>query len=263
MRLFMFRHLKLERPLAILDLETTGVNVEKDRIVEISVLRITPGGEQIQHTRRLNPEMPIPPEASLVHGIRDGDVMNEPTFSEIAYKLQNFLEGCDLCGFNLKRFDMQLLYKEFQRVGLNFELEGRSIIDPMLIFHQYERRDLAGAVKFYLGREHKNAHTAAADVQATAQILEAMLDRYQDLPRNVPDLHLTCMGSDAVDSSEMFVKVDGEIRFRRGKYRGATLEAIARDHPDYLDWMVNKGNFNSDTLKMVADSRNRPSDCIV
>jgi DNA polymerase-3 subunit epsilon len=249
----MFTHLKLERPLVILDLETTGVDPQKDRIIEICVLRFTPPDQRVRHTRRLNPGIPIPAEATAIHGITDADVADEASFAEIAQKLLKFLDGCDLCGYNLKRFDLRMLYAEFERAGISFNLEGRSIIDPMKIFHRYERRDLAAAVKFYLGREHENGHTAESDVEATVAVLAAMLERYEDLPRSVNGLHKHFMDPGAVDLGEKFTRVEGEIRFNFGRYRGQPLDAVARHNPDYLQWLLAK-DFNSDAKKLVTDA---------
>src|SRR5262245_4490625 len=165
-----FQHLSLQRPLAVVDLETTGVDPQRDRIVEISVLRFTPPIDRVHRTRRLNPGIPIPTEATQIHGITDEDVADEPGFAEVAPSLLAFLDGCDLCGYNLKRFDLRVLVAEFERAGLTFDLEGRSIIDPMQIFHHYERRDLGAAVQFYLNRDQENGHSAESDVAATADV---------------------------------------------------------------------------------------------
>jgi DNA polymerase-3 subunit epsilon len=252
----MFRHLKLERPLALLDLETTGLDPQKDRIIEISVLRFTPPENQMLRTQRLNPGIPIPKKATEIHGIVDADVAEMASFSEIAPDLLKCVEGCDLCGYNLKRFDLPMLCAEFERAGFTLDLEGRSIIDPMQIFHHYERRDLAGAVQFYLGRNHENGHSAESDVQATAEVLAAMLDRYEDLPRKVNDLHKQFVDPGAVDLCERFTRVDGQIRFRFGKYRGQPLDVVARNAPDYLVWMLAQ-DFGSDTKRVVTEALER------
>jgi len=256
----MFSHLTLERPLAFVDLETTGVDPQKDRIIEISVLKFTPPDKRVLRTRRLNPGMAIPADATAVHGITDADVEGEANFGDIAPQLLKFLDGCDLCGYNLKRFDLRMLYAEFERAGLVLHLDGRSIIDPMQIFHHYERRDLAAAVRFYLGREHENSHAAEADVQATAKVLAAMLDRYDDLPRSVRDLHDRFGDPGAVDLGERFSRTEGEIRFRFGKYRGQPLDAVAQSNPDYLEWMLSQ-DFGSDTKKVVAKALEKVGRC--
>ena len=258
----MFRHLKLERPLAVLDLETTGIDSQKDRIVEICVLRFSPPDKRELRTQRLNPGISIPAEATAIHRIRNVDVAEQPSFSDIAPKLLRFLDDCDLCGYNLKRFDLPMLYAEFERAGFMLNLAGRSIIDPMQIFHHYERRDLAAAVQFYLGHEHENGHSAEADVEAMAKVLAAMLDRYEELPRSVNDLHKQFVNPGAVDLGERFTCVDGEIRFCFGKYRGQPLDAVARSSPAYLKWMLAQ-DFGSDTKRVVTDALKRSTQCMV
>jgi DNA polymerase-3 subunit epsilon len=249
----MFQNLPLERPLAVLDLETTGIDLKKDRIVEISVLKVMPGGLTEHHTERLNPGIPIPLEVIAIHGITDADVANAPRFEERADFLLALLEGCDLCGFNIKRFDLPLLYNEFVRVGRSFSLEGRSIIDPQEIFHNYEPRDLSAAVRFYLGRNHETRHEAAGDVLATAAVLDAMLTRYSDLPRDVPGLHAHFKTPGTIDSGGFFARVSGEVRFVKGKHRGEPLDAVARRSPDYLGWMLREIVF-PDTQAIVRDA---------
>jgi DNA polymerase-3 subunit epsilon len=254
--LAMLQNLALERPLAILDLETTGTDPQVDRIVEISVLKIHPDGRHEQLTTRLNPGMPIPPAATAVHGIDDAAVAAAPAFAEVAGRVLDFLDGCDLGGFNLKRFDLRLLYTECSRAGRTLPLEGRGVIDAMEIFHTYERRDLAAAVRFYCGREHADGHQAAADVRATVDVLDAMLARYADLPRTVAGLHLHFKVPDTVDSSGCFTRVEGEIRFAFGKYRGQPLHLIAVRKPDYLEWMLNQSFFD-DTKQVVREALTR------
>lgn len=253
----MFKNLALTRSLAVLDLETTGVNPQTDRIVEVSVLKILPDGEKRHVTRRLNPGIPIPAEASEVHGISDADVASEPGFGAVAKSLLQLLDGCDLCGFNIRRFDLRLLHAEFQRAGLTFPLAGRAVIDPLHIFHSRERRDLVAAVQFYLGREHAAAHSASADAVATAEVLDAMLERYDDLPRGVADLFQHFKDPNEVDSNGFFTRVEGQIRFAQGKYRGQPLHSVARDHPDYLQWMLGQ-DFFEDAKAVVREALSRP-----
>jgi len=252
----MFRNLKLRRPLAVLDLETTGVDVKTDRIVEIGILAVRPGRPAEQHTRRVNPGVPIPPGATAVHGITDDDVAGAPAFGAVADDLLTRLDGCDLCGFNVKRFDLPLLYNEFRRAGRSFPLDGRAVIDPQEIFHAYEPRDLTAAVRFYLGREHADARGAAADVRATAAVLDAMLGRYADLKRDVDGLHAQFRDPDAVDSAGFFTRVAGEIRFAKGKHRGQPLDFVARNSPDYLQWMLGQ-DFFEDAKAVARDALRR------
>ncbi len=246
----MFKNLSLERPLAVLDLETTGTDPRTDRIVELSLLKVQPNGEHHLRTRRLNPGMPIPAEASAVHGITDALVAGEPNFRAIARDLLRHLEGCDLCGYNLKKFDLRVLYAEFQRAGLTLSLEGRAILDPMEIFHRREPRDLAAAVRRYLGREHEEGHTAAGDVRATAAVLDAMLDHYPDLPRKAGELHAHLADPRAADAAGVFRRIEGQLRFNVGQYRGQALEAVATNAPDYLEWML-RADFLEDAKNLI------------
>lgn len=246
----MLNNITLEKPLAVIDLETTGTDPRKDRIVEISVLKILPDKEQIHRTRRLNPGMGIPAAATAIHGITDADVAGERRFEQVADSLLRFLEGCDLCGFNFKKFDLQMLYCEFARAGRKLTLEGRAIIDPMEIFHRYERRDLAAAVQMYLGRKHEGGHSADADVLATAEVLDAMLGRYTDLPRSAAGLHEHFADPSRIDSGGFFRMMEGQICFALGKHRGQPLEVIASAKRDYLEWMLNQ-DFFDDTKAIV------------
>jgi DNA polymerase-3 subunit epsilon len=253
----MFNYLVLHKPLAILDLETTGTEPQTDRIVEISVLKALPDGRQRHRNQRINPGIPIPAAATDVHGIADADVADEPAFEDIATELRVFLDGCDLCGFNLKRFDLRLLYAEFKRAGQPLSLEGRAILDLMEIFHAREPRDLAAAVRFYCGREHEGAHRAAADTCAAAEVLDAMLARYADLPRTVPGLDQHLKNPNAADSAGHFIRIEGEIRFAFGKYRGQPLAAVARMRPDYLQWMLGQDFFDDTKALVKAALRGR------
>jgi DNA polymerase-3 subunit epsilon len=249
----MLTNINLERSLAVIDLETTGTDVKTDRIVEISVLKIQPDGRRIHRTRRLNPGKPIPAEATVIHGITDADVVREPRFEQVADSLLKFLDSCDLCGFNLKRFDLRLLHGEFSRAGCKLNLEGRAIIDPMEIFHHQEPRDLAAAVRTYVGREHEGGHSAAADVLATAEVLDAMLARYPELPRSVVGLHQHFTDASRMDSDGFFRRVEGEVRFVKGKHRGSSLAAVAAAVPDYLEWMLTQ-DFFDDTKEVVREA---------
>lgn len=188
------KNLRLERPIVFVDLETTGTDPAFDRIVEIAVLRIESDGRSELRTRRVNPERPIPPEATAVHGIRDEDVREAPTFRRIARSLLAFIGDADLAGYNLRRFDLPLLERELRACRLDLELSRRQVVDVMTIFHKKEPRDLAAAVRFYLKREHEGAHGAEADVQAAAEVLDAQLAAYEDLPRTVDGLARWCGG---------------------------------------------------------------------
>lgn len=249
------KNISLTRPLAIIDLETTGLNPQKDRIVEISILKVLPDGQTEQRTHRVNPRMSIPPDATAIHHITNADVADEPTFPELADELLAFLEDCDLCGFNLKRFDLRFLSAEFDRAGTKLSLEGRAIIDPMEIFHRQEPRDLAGAVRFYLGRNHQGAHSAEADARATAEVLDAMIVRYA-LPDTVDALHNQSQDERGVDSNGCFNRVGRQICFAFGKYRGQPLESVAASKPAYLEWMLTQ-SFPEDTKEVVRNALER------
>jgi len=247
--------LTLERPLVIFDLETTGTDPASDRIVEISALRLNPDGTRETRTRRLNPGRPIPPGATAVHGIRDEDVRDEPSFRQIARGLAEFLEEADLAGFNVARFDAPLLDREFRDCGLELGLAGRRMIDVMTIFHRKEPRDLSAAVRFYLGREHGGAHAAEDDVIATADVLEAQLERYEDLPAGVDELDAWCRSRrpGAVDDSGKFVWMNGEAAFGFGKHQGKTLRQVAAEDTGYLEWVA-RSDFPPDAKRLVADA---------
>lgn len=247
----MLKNITLDRPLAIIDLETTGTDPQRDRIVELCIVKISVDGQQDQFTSRINPDMAISAGATAVHGITDADVTDEPRFGALADKLLTFLDGCcDLCGFNILRFDLRILSTEFTRAGRPFSLEGRAIIDAMKIFHRYEPRNLAAAVKFYLGRAHDDAHSAAADALATTEILDAMVARYADLPKTIAGLDEHLRDPNSVDLAGQFVQTDGHICFAFGKHRGQRLDVIAARKPDYLRWML-KQTFLDDTKAIV------------
>ena len=247
----MLKNIVLDRPLAIFDLETTGVDTKVDRIVEVSVLKLLPGGDHDHRTRRVNPGVPIPPEATAIHGITDDDVAEMPTFRAIAPGLTRYLDGCDLCGFNILKYDLRLLAAEYNRVGAELPIAGRRVIDACYLFHKREPRDLTAAYRFYCDKDHEGAHGAAADVLATLAILDAQVARYADLPRTVAGLHDHCTDPRALDMSGMFGKCDeGTVVFIMGKYKGRSLQDIARTKPDYLHWMIGADYF--DDTKILA-----------
>lgn len=248
-------NLQIDRPLAFLDLETTGTDPAQDRIVEISVLRVEPDGTREAKTRRLNPERPIPEGASRVHGIRDEDVRDAPTFRQVARSLLDFLGEADLAGFNVSRFDIPLLEREFRDCGLDLGLDRRRVIDAMTIFHRQEPRDLSAAVRFYLGREPHAAHSAEADVAMTVDVLEAQLERYGDLPRTVDALAEWCRPSvpGGVDREGKFVWRQGEAVLGFGKHEGRPLRQVALEDPDYLDW-ISRSDFPNDAREIARQA---------
>ncbi len=232
----------LDRPLVFFDLETTGLRIGTDRIVELAIIRLAPGGDVMEKVRRFNPGIPIPPEATAVHGITDADVADEPPFAARARALSRLLEPCDLAGFNVRRFDLPMLLSEFQRAGVPFDPRARRVVDVQMIFHREEPRDLSAAVRFYLGRELEDAHSALADIRATAAVMGAQLEHYPHLPRDLEGLSEYC---DEIRPFETEVdrwfadpeEGEGPV-FRRGKHEGKPLPAVALAHPDYLEWML-------------------------
>ena len=247
------KHLRLERPFAIFDLETTGTDPARDKIVEIAVLRIEPDGSRVSRCRRINPEQPIPPAATAVHGIRDEDVRQEPPFRRIAKGVLDLLQGADLAGFNVWRFDVPLLQRELKECGLDLELGRRRVVDAMTIFHRKEPRDLSAAVRYYLGREHEGAHGAEADLEATLEVLDAQLGRYPDLPRSVDELDTTRRQPGEVASRGKFVRQEDDVVFAFGKHQGRSLAEVAKESPDYLQWILNT-EFPDDAKSLVRQA---------
>lgn len=247
------RRLKHDRPIAFFDLETTGVSPLHDRIVEIAVMRFDPGArEPVAKTRRLNPGRPIPPEASAIHGIRDADVADSPTFPQVARSLAQFLEGCDLSGFNILGFDLPMLVEEFARAEVEFDLEGRRFIDVQRMFHKLEPRDLTAAVKRYLDEDHVDAHGAEADVRATFRVLDGMLKQHPTLPRDVLALQeqFNPRAPDRIDATGKLARRNGDVVITFGKHAGKPLTELAVTHRDYLDWIL-KGDFSVEVKRHV------------
>lgn len=249
----------LDRPLAFVDLETTGLNLSRDRIVELAVLRISPGGDVLERVRRFNPGMTIPPEASAVHGIRDEDVADEPTFPRVARSLADLLDPCDLGGFNIRRFDLPMLVAEFRRSGVVFDPLARKVIDVQMIFHREEPRDLSAAARFYLGEAHEEAHSALGDIRTTARVLAAQLRRYPGIPRDMDGLHRYCdeVRPFETELDRWFEDPMGEALFRRGKHRGRRLSDVASSEPDYLQWMLGAEEMDEMVLALVREAIGR------
>ena len=250
-------NLKLKRPIIFFDLETTGVDAAKDRIVEISMVKININGEKQVKTRRINPEMPIPAEATAVHGITDEDVKDEPTFKQIAKSLAKYIEGCDFGGFNSNRFDLPVLVEEFMRAEVDVDFRNRKFIDVQNIFHKKEQRTLVAAYKFYCDKDLENAHSAEADTLATYEVLEAQIERYGDIGSTVEELASFSTHNEMVDfAGRISLNEKGEEIFTFGKYKGRKVEDIFRDEPSYYSWMM-QGDFPLYTKKVITEIRLR------
>lgn len=246
-------NLKLKRPIIFFDLETTGVDTSLDRIVEISMVKIGVDGSKQVKTRRINPEMHIPAEATAVHGITDEDVKDEPTFKQIAKSLAQFIEGCDFGGFNSNRFDLPVLVEEFMRAGVEVDFKRRKFIDVQNIFHKKEQRTLVAAYKFYCDKDLENAHSAEADTLATYEVLEAQIERYGDIGDTVEALAEFSTHFDSADFAGRIAYDDkGAEVFTFGKYKGRRVEDILRDEPSYYTWMMN-GDFPLYTKKVLTE----------
>jgi len=246
----------LDRPLVFFDLETTGLHLKNDRIIELALIKITPQGDVLERVRRFNPGIPIPPEASAVHGITDADVADKAPFCARARALADMLDGCDLAGFNVRRFDIGMLIEEFARCDIPFELAGRRIIDMQNIFHREEPRDLSAAARFYLGREHEEAHAALGDIRTSAAVLGAQLERYRHLPRDIDGLHAYCeeYAPFRTEVDRWFSNAEDGRVFRRGKHRGRALAEVATQEPDYLRWMLSTDDMDDEVQRIVREA---------
>jgi len=245
--------LNLKNPLVFIDLETTGIDIVNDRIVEIAVLKMNPNGASDMKCRRINPTIPIPPEATAVHGITDADVANEPTFREVAKSLAKLIEGCDLAGFNSNKFDFPLLAEEFLRAGVDFDMKKRKFIDVQTIFHKMEKRTLEAAYKFYCNKELTDAHTAEADTLATLEVLKSQLAMYPELKNDVEFLSEFSAHNQNVDFAGRIIYDDkGTEVFNFGKYKGKSVAEIFTTEPSYYSWMMN-GDFPLYTKKVITN----------
>lgn len=261
--------LNLRKPLAFFDIESTGINISHDRIVEISIVKAMPNGETIIKTSRINPSIPIPLESSLIHGIYDADVEGSPQFKSIAKSLAKFLEGCDLAGYNIIKFDVPLLVEEFLRAGVNFDISNRRLIDAQKIFHMMEKRTLSAAYKFYCNKELQGAHGAEADTLATYEVLQAQVEKYQGqevsdtlgkflgiIDNDMDTLHkITATGM--VDLAGRFcLNTEGIEVFNFGKHKGKPISTVLKQEPSYYDWMMN-GDFPLDTKRKLTEIKLR------
>lgn len=252
-------NLKLEKPIVFFDLETTGVNIATDRIVEISVLKLFPNGNKESKTWLVNPEVEIPKESAVIHGITNEKVVTEPTFKQLAPKVSEMIAGCDLAGFNSNRFDIPLLAEELMRAGIDFDMKNRKAIDVQVIFHKKEQRTLSAGYQFYCGKELEGAHGAEADTNATYEILLSQVDKYDDIGNTVETLSAYSTHGKRADFAGFILmnEEDQEI-FSFGKYKGRTVEEVFKENPGYNNWIQN-ADFPLYTKKVLKEIKQRMS----
>lgn len=248
--------LKLTRPLAFIDLETTGINLGSDRIVEIGMIKILPDGNRSAKRKLLNPEMPIPQVSSDIHGITNEMVKDAPSFKQAANDIRQFLDNCDLSGYNSNRFDIPMLVEEFLRAGVDFDMKGRKLVDVQKVFHMMEQRTLTAAYKFYCHKNLEGAHSAEADARATMEILEAQVERYPQMGNTIDSI-LKFTGEEVVvDFARRFVMEKGVEVFNFGKHKGRPVTEVLKAEPQYYDWMM-RGDFPLHTKQKLTEILNR------
>jgi DNA polymerase III subunit epsilon len=257
--------LNLKIPLCFFDLETTGINITQDRIIEIAVIKVMPNGEVIKKSNVVNPTIPIAPESTAIHGISNEDVKDKPTFKEVAKEYARFFEGTDLAGFNILKFDVPVLVEEFLRADVEFDYSRKKLIDAQKIFHMMEKRTLSAAFKFYCDKEITDAHSAEADTQATLEVLYAQITRYENqevtdglgkkigvIQNDMEALH-KLTASNLIDLAGRMVRNEkNEIIFNFGKHKGKVATQVLKDEPSFYDWMM-KGDFPLDTKRRLTE----------
>ncbi len=248
--------LNLKRPIAFFDLETTGVDPAKDRIVEIAILKLHPDSSRETYVKRINPEMPIPAEASEIHGIYAEDLVDAPTFKQVAHEIKNFIANCDLGGYNSNKFDLPALAEEFLRCDIEVDFTSRKLVDVQQIFYKKEPRTLAGAYKFYCNAELQNAHSAEADILATVEVLEAQIKMYPELGNDMNALHEFSNNDEFLDYARRIVLKNNVPIFNFGKYKGQSVEDVFRKEPQYYDWMMN-ADFALHTKQVISSILNK------
>jgi DNA polymerase-3 subunit epsilon len=244
--------LQLKKPLAFIDLETTGTNLGTDRIIEIAIVKILPDGTKSIKRKVINPEIPIPQSSTDVHGFTDGIVKDAPVFKQVAQELKQMLDGCDIAGYNSNRFDIPMLMEEFLRAGVEFDMKGRRLVDVQKVFHQMEQRTLSAAYKFYCNKTLESAHSAEADAAATHEILLSQLERYPALGNTVDTILKTIGEEIIVDLARRFVVENGVEVFNFGKFKGKPIAEVLRLEPQYYDWMM-KGDFPQHTKQKLTE----------
>ncbi len=248
--------LQLSRPIAFIDLETTGVNISVDRIVELAIVKIMPDGSRQVKRKLINPLMPIPASASAIHGITDDMVKDAPSFKQVANEVKQFIDNCDMGGYNSNRFDIPMLIEEFLRIGIAFSVEGKKMVDVQKVFHMMEQRTLSAAYKFYCQKTLDDAHSAEADATATWEVLEAQIERYPQIGNTVESIVKFTGEDDIVDFARRFVKEKGIEVFNFGKHKGKPVAQVLKEEPQYYDWMM-KGDFAMNTKQKLTEILNR------
>ncbi|SKA20521.1 DNA polymerase-3 subunit epsilon [Sediminibacterium ginsengisoli] len=248
--------LQLTRPIAFIDLETTGVNISTDRIIELAVVKIMPDGSRQVKRKLINPLMPIPAGSSEIHGITDEMVKDAPSFKQVANEVKQFIDNCDLAGYNSNRFDIPMLIEEFLRIGIDFSTDGRRLVDVQKVFHMMEQRTLSAAYKFYCQKNLDGAHSAEADATATWEVLEAQVERYPQIGNTVESIVKFTGEDDIVDFARRFVKDKGVEVFNFGKHKGKPVVQVLKEEPQYYDWMM-KGDFAMNTKQKLTEILNR------
>ncbi|MBS4043089.1 MAG: 3'-5' exonuclease [Chitinophagaceae bacterium] len=249
-------NLQLERPIAFIDLETTGVNIGNDRIVEIAIVKILPDGSKQVKRKLINPTIPIPPASTEVHGITNEMVKDAPTFKQVANEIKQFIENCDIGGYNSNRFDIPMLVEEFLRCDLNIDIENRKLLDVQKVYHMMEQRTLSAAYKFYCNKELTDAHSAEVDATATYEVLESQIEKYKQIGNTVESIVKFTGEEEIVDFSRRFIKEKGVEIFNFGKHKGKPVTQVLKEEPQYYDWMM-RGDFALHTKQKLTEILNR------
>ena len=249
-------NLIINRPIVFIDIETTGLKINTDRIVEIAILKILPSGDKINYVKRINPTISIPKDVTAVHGITDEMVANEPTFKDLATEILNFIDDSDIGGYNSNKFDIPLLMEEFLRINMQFDLSNRNFIDVQKIFHTMEQRTLGAAYKFYCNKNLEDAHSAKADIDATFEILEAQINKYPHIGNSIEKIQQFLGEDKIVDLARRFKIEKNVIVFNFGKHKGIPVEKVLKDEPQYYSWMM-RGDFALDTKNKLTEIYNQ------
>ena len=249
-------NLQLEKPIAFIDLETTGINLSNDRIVEIAIIKISPDGTKQVKRKLINPTIPIPPASSEIHGITNVMVKDAPTFKQVANEIKQFIENCDIAGYNSNRFDIPMLVEEFLRCDLNIDIENRKLLDVQKVYHMMEQRTLSAAYKFYCNKELTDAHSAEVDATATFEVLESQIEKYKQIGSTVESIVKFTGDEEIVDFSRRFIMENGIEIFNFGKHKGKPVTKVLKEEPQYYDWMM-RGDFALHTKQKLTEILNR------